>query len=237
MPNHVTNRVTLFGKRSTIIVLLAAIANEEEQMVIDFEKIKKMPEVLHEIQSPVQIVTPAELKKQLADIEERRAKNPDDVRGFQHGITKRMEAEYIKKYGTTNWYDWHCLHWGTKWNAYNQDMINNTFMAIEDPESNDESDVEAQFIFDTAWATPFNVLKTLSEQYPDIEIKVEYADEDCGYNCGIYTLKDGEIIGQHEPEGGTKQAMDIYFSLHEDDKENYDLVDGEYIYKTPDEYV
>jgi len=231
MPNHVTNRVTLFGKRSTIIVLLAAIANKEEQMVIDFNNIIKMPEVLHEVQCPVQIVTPAELKRQLAEIAERRITGKNEILGFTHGITKKMQEEYLKKYGACDWYDWSAKNWGTKWNAYDQSMVN------EVPEGDDESDVEVQFMFDTAWSTPYRVLETLSEQYPTVEVKVEYADEDAGYNCGIYTLKNGDMIGQHQPAGGSKLAMDIYFDLHDGERENFDLVDDEYIYKEPDEYV
>jgi hypothetical protein len=225
MPNHVTNRVTLFGKKSTIIILLAAIANKEENKVIDFENIKKMPEVLHSVRCPVKIVTPAQLKKELAEIKERLDKDPHSILGATHGITKKMQAEYLKKYGACDWYDWSAKNWGTKWNAYSQSTT------VDVPEGDDESDIEVQFMFDTAWSTPYEVLNTLSEQYPTVEVKVEYADEDCGYNCGIYTLKNGDVIGQHQPEGGSKQAMDLYFNLHEGERDYYDLVDDNYVYK------
>ena len=48
------------------------------------------------------------------------------------------------------------------------------------------------FVFETAWATPIEVLKKLSVQFPDIRIDVHYADEDIGNNCGCYYIKNGE---------------------------------------------
>lgn len=67
--------------------------------------------------------------------------------------------------------------WGTKWNAC-------------EPQHDAEAGV-AQF--DTAWSCPEPVLTILSKRFPDEEIKVIYADEDIGSNCGTFTLKGGEV--------------------------------------------
>lgn len=226
MPNHVTNRVTLFGKKSILLVLLLRISNEKDKTIIDFNKIIQMPPELLEVRSPCNIVSQKEYNKEIKEIEERKRTKPDDYWGFSHNLTKKMAEDYIKRFGSTDWYDWAHTNWGTKWNAYEQSMVSGV------PEADDiEADSECSFMFDTAWSTPFNVLTTLSEQYPTIEIKVEYADEDCGYNCGIYTLLNGEIVGQHQPEGGSKKAMDLYFDLHEYAREDYDLVDDNYVYR------
>lgn len=66
--------------------------------------------------------------------------------------------------------------WGTKWNAYEQDIEDN------------------KLIFTTAWAHPDNVVKTLSLLFPKNLIKVQYADEDLGSNCGFYEIKGGHRI-------------------------------------------
>lgn len=42
-------------------------------------------------------------------------------------------------------YDWHCNHWGTKWNAYNQSVESNTSIS-----------------FDTAWSIPEPILQKLT---------------------------------------------------------------------------
>ena len=36
----------------------------------------------------------------------------------------------------------------------------------------------------TAWSAPIPVIKKLSEMYPNIELTLEFADEDLGQNCG-----------------------------------------------------
>ena len=73
-----------------------------------------------------------------------------------------------------DWYDWSVENWGTKWD------VSETF---ED---------ELGFIcFDTAWSTPVEILKVLSERYPDLIFEVQYADENLGDNCGIYSIKNG----------------------------------------------
>lgn len=68
--------------------------------------------------------------------------------------------------------------WGTKWNACDQ-LVN-----ID----------EGKATFDTAWSCPTPVLETLSERFPDDEIRITYADEDIGSNCGKLTLKGGNAI-------------------------------------------
>ena len=37
------------------------------------------------------------------------------------------------------------------------------------------------------------MLIALSKKFPDVLIEVDYADEDLGYNCGSFELKNGEF--------------------------------------------
>lgn len=98
----------------------------------------------------------------------------------------------VLDYGFDTWYDWSCANWGTKWNSSNTYVV-------------DDNNVE----FDTAWSCPFEVLKALSKQYADIEIYVEYADEDLGSNCGYFTLQNGEIIENVDMDGDLEFAMEV----------------------------
>lgn len=68
--------------------------------------------------------------------------------------------------------------WGTKWNAY-------------DTKANPE---DGKVTFNTAWSCPLPVLESLSKKFPTEEIKVRFADEDIGSNCGEFTLLAGEYI-------------------------------------------
>lgn len=55
------------------------------------------------------------------------------------------------------------------------------------------TDDEIMLEFKTAWSTPEPVFLKLAEQYPDLVINIDYADEDMYYNCicGSYRYADG----------------------------------------------
>ena len=75
-------------------------------------------------------------------------------------------------YGENNWYDWCYRNWGTKWDACEVDVFHF------------KGDKYARIAFRTAWCAPMPVYEAMLEQYPDLDIYVEYADEDIGHNCG-----------------------------------------------------
>lgn len=73
---------------------------------------------------------------------------------------------------------WARKYWGTKWNGYDETI----------------NDDKTSITFDTAWTSPFELIKALSKKFPTAEISVEYADEDLGRNCGYYLMLNGEIM-------------------------------------------
>ena len=73
--------------------------------------------------------------------------------------------------------DWGRVAWGTKWNAYSQEI------ELE----------EGRLKFDTAWSCPQPVFEALSKQHPAAVIEVQFADEDIGSNCGTLIFKGGQI--------------------------------------------
>jgi hypothetical protein len=82
----------------------------------------------------------------------------------------------LDTYGFRTWYDWRCNNWGTKWNA------------------SEANDLDDGVSFETAWSSPYPVMRTISEMFPDATLTVDFADEDIGHNCGTYVLKAGEQI-------------------------------------------
>lgn len=82
--------------------------------------------------------------------------------------------------------DWAVSNWGTKWNSYGY--------------STDTEFKDGKLTFLTAWAAPHPVLEKLSEMYPDIKFKHEWADEDIGMNCRRYAYYDGERTEEYYPE-------------------------------------
>ncbi len=128
------------------------------------------------------------------------------------GDLGKAEEEICKREGRPTWYDWNRANWGTKWNCCACEKMNDNI-----------------FIFETAWGGVPIIVNTISKQFPDIEFIYEFADEDTGYNTGIYKLKNGindEII----PAGGSNKAYEIALKLRPENKEYYKLVDGEYEY-------
>ena len=105
----------------------------------------------------------------------------------------------MEMYGNDNWYDWSVEHWGTKWDAINSCVSVN------------HSNGEISVWFETAWACPEPVIEELARLYPDTLIRLEYADEDYGYNCGVITGKDGKITKQDYSDTvkGLALALDL----------------------------
>jgi hypothetical protein len=195
MPNHVVNILTIEGSEELVAKIKSEISSiyeeegEQHHLYIDFHKVAPLPEELKETTSPVKIISQEEYYKQEARIASGDLEEHEKRFGVSRGITKEMSVQFINKYGFNNWYDWQRNAWGTKWNAYNQEHLEN-------------GDIK----FKTAWSTPARLIQTLSEKYPDATFKVRFADEDLGHNVGEYHMKAGDVIVENIPEGGSEDA-------------------------------
>lgn len=118
---------------------------------------------------------------------------------------KRAEfrVELQEKYGFASWYEWSINHWGTKWN------------------SEGASEFENGFELRTAWGCPTPIFLALSKKFPEISFKIEYADEDIGYNCGSFVVKDDKIIADYSPVEGTSEADRMSCQINGYDYDEY----------------
>lgn len=85
--------------------------------------------------------------------------------------------EYVDlflKYGVFSWFDWCIDHWGTKWNS---------------SEGNIQED--DSIAFTTAWNPPCEILRKLSEEFPDSTFYCYYAEE--GSKHGYFEINAGWI--------------------------------------------
>lgn len=112
------------------------------------------------------------------------------------------------------WYTWNINNWGTKWTGYDF-----------------EQEAWNTFTFETAWSGVPKIIERISERFPDVEIEYEFADEDTGRNCGSMTFLNGEVENEYYPDSGTKEAYDLAFKLRPYRKDDYVLVDDNYVYK------
>lgn len=225
MPNHIINRLEIIGHERHIEEVLKSLRSKSDPDVcFDFNSFLPMPEELQKVTSPVRIVTKAELKKELKRLEE----NPDDMFHNTHGITQEMSDDYIERFGHNDWYTWALQNWGTKWGAYDSRLIS------KEPDDEKPQYVRVKIEFQTAWASASEAIQKLSEMFPSFLFFLTYADEDCGYNVGKMKFKEGNLKDHFLPDGGSNEAMDLYFECH-GGQEDWEMVDGKWKWKEDDE--
>lgn len=217
MPNNIQNKLQIIGNR--VHEVREFIKGDEDHPDIDFNQIIPMAEDLQLDKSSIGEMAQTILFGTGGDewigIEElqRRMRN--------YGKEMRIEAvdlalkyqRNLEKHGFSTWYDWAIENWGTKWNAYSQ---------------NDDRSSQNTIWFQTAWSMPENIIVALSKKYPKTKFKIEWASEDTGYNVGMKTFQNGEVIDERIPEGGSKEAYEFCFALHPHREQYYELEGGEY---------
>jgi len=222
MPNHVVNQLEIIGHSRHIEDVMESLRSKEDPTVcFDFNSFLPMPEELKSVTSPARIITKAELKKELKELD-----NPDRPKylGRSTGITQEMSDDYEERFGSNNWYDWALSNWGTKWGSYETRLIS------QEPDVEKPQYVRVKIEFQTAWSSGAASIQFLSDMFPAFVFHLKYADEDCGYNVGIYKFKDGNIVKENLPKGGSDEAMEIYFQCH-GGRENWEQVDGKWTWK------
>lgn len=244
MPNWVQNNIKFSGDTAEIKKMLETIKNDEISFgSIDFNKIIPMPESLNiecgsRTDKGIEMVKnylesmPEELKGKEGTYEEFIA----DLRNHSTDISDEKEkkiwdigvtaVDNLYKYNAPTWYEWCNDNWNTKWNACGYD------------ENTDYSD--SDFIwFQTAWSAPVPVIQKLSEMYPNIELTLEFADEDLGQNCGEMKFKDGDIFEEYIPQTG-KEAIEFAAKVWEYDLSDFQLhlnaTGTDYIYTGESDY-
>lgn len=106
--------------------------------------------------------------------------------GLSFWNIKRPEGDDLTSYNESIgaggampfWYDWNVGNWGTKWDASDVDI-------------QEYAADHKQITFSTAWSPPVEVLSTLSKQYPNLHIELEWEEEQ-GFG-GTFTCTNGEV--------------------------------------------
>jgi len=215
MPNWVYNKLSVDKNFKKIAKFVKGIDDKGKDYLFDFNKIIPRPDTLDITSgtstaralaviaaeagdfSKIERFFNPENEESLEDLIIKLTKESDKVidgnfTGSSKGRTPRQEAEMylsnVEKYGVGDWYSWATKFWDTKWNACEIEVTKDAF------------------IFQTAWSSPFNVLRVLSEKFPKVTFKLEYADEDKGYNCGWMVYKKGELYDKDEMLNGSDEA-------------------------------
>lgn len=94
-----------------------------------------------------------------------------------NGNLGEKERQMCKEEGRPVWYDWNRENWGTKWNAYGTEIL-----------ENDDDTLEIKF--QTAWNIPKPIIDKIFEVFKDFSIKYIAVDE--GYYFAVDITKDEE---------------------------------------------
>lgn len=196
MPNWVQSYVEFTGDQANIEKVFDKIKslNSEtaDERIFDFNQLVPMPESLNiESGSASTLAYAYYMVKKFGQV-------PPETYMDEQTVLDRVEKdinvstmemfnrgkqlkENVDKYGATDWYDWCCRYWGTKWNACDDSRWDNTLF------------------FQTAWSWPEPIMKALAkvcDEY-DVEFTGKWADEDCGSNTGEFYTEDGELIYEY----------------------------------------
>lgn len=216
MPNHITNLITFGSDRAS----LAAFQQMAHDMRVDgkplgsfdFNKLIPMPESLNieegsrtrqglKLYQEFMQERTAVIQSSMSQAQKEKALTELDRKWHSRKAEDRVtwklgEQAYnnLQKYGHTTWYSWCNQNWGTKWNSYQCCPL---------------WDDDDTMSFLTASSAVPNLIKKLSAKYPEQTITYCWADEDVGNNVGELLLKGGEIIEDHTPIPGSREAYEM----------------------------
>jgi len=170
MPNWVYNTLTVSGDEALLELFKQRVSSPYQFMADKYEPNKptyKVEETVESVFSFYNIVRP-----------------PADKLGLYFASSNGKEDK------TWNWYHWNIQNWGTKWDASDATIEN-------------ETDKEITFRFDTAWSSPAPVFLKVSEQYPELKFNLEYEEEQgwggkVSYQNGVETeIESWDIPNSH----------------------------------------
>lgn len=92
----------------------------------------------------------------------------------------RTCLQNIRLYGAANWYDWSMKNWGTKWNAYELVV-------------HEDSETVLSGYFKTIGSPPQPVFETIAKQFPHIDIEFHYIGESMGFAGSLISDSKGGV--------------------------------------------
>ena len=191
MGNEVINILTVLGDSSEAKEVIDTITANSEFFNVSFENFIPMPKNIRRTASPVWLMEQEDYDKWMKqyDTEEREYED-----GYP--ITDEIRQDLLSKYGVDNWESWAINYWGTKWDVQGTESLGKPNKAK----------------FWTYENTPYEAMVTLSKLFPNVKLKVEFADEDLGINVGVYFLVNGEKVSDHIPKALSDEAYEM--SMH-----------------------
>ena len=159
MPNNTTNFVTI-GTNTNVDEEILALQELKTDLNIkegefDFEGIIPMPE---------EIKKGATLGFDIGTGEKIEHEDYENIRGVYKPKNPTTREYLMMEYGADNWYDFACLHWGTKWNSYDVEVL-----------QDDESILYVAFL--SAWDAPRGIAERIKEYCDEYNLYLDWDAE------------------------------------------------------------
>ncbi len=158
MPNWTANRIQAEGKTADLRELIETIKGPDS--CLDFNKIIPMPEILRHTGEGSCTIDGVKTDSWWIE-------NPDA--GYAEQKTRLLsvdEKAQLAALGVKSWYDWSLKNWGTKWNACECEMEDNSkYDAVE-------------ITFNTAWSEPTGIYEVLANKFPALIFEFSWRHED-----------------------------------------------------------
>ena len=205
MPNHITNILEFDCGPMEFRHLAESLRSSSLEPLgqVDFNRLIPMPASL-DIEAGSRGETG--YREYTAFLKEAEGKSPEEKQSLEKKYRERFTedpeiwelgkqySENIEKYGCPNWYDWCVSHWNTKWNAYHCVPVSASERRLE---------------FLTAWSCVPPIVDAISKKVPSVQIGYAWADENIGYNVGKIVIRDGKLLEENIPKGGSKEAYEM----------------------------
>lgn len=212
MPNHITSIITFDGPEEKVKELKNKVTTKES--IFDFNRIIPMPEELIISENSYTDFFSKLEKYRLLDLAHIFRKECEKLEGTSFKSDAIAGLLNYLNYGYVSWYYWSIENWGTKWNSYEIEYINDN-----------------QVTFQTAWEFPKPIIQKLSELYPELTIIAEYYDEDFGYNLGSCTFKEGILIDGGALEDDSQEGYALLWEICPYAEDYLEKIDGKFIRK------
>lgn len=231
MPNHITNRLIIDGSTEEVAKVFDFLKSDSpsdngDYVLVDFNKILPMPDALDVPSSSegedgkLYLLGMSGNSLQVDNYKrtphyEKMAKMESESPAAFHRCIElgKKILHNISDFGCKTWYEWRTRNWGTKWNAYDIEKV-------------DDNTIK----FLTAWSGVPDLIGKLASMFPNVTINYDFADEDTSYNVGSFIFN-GEDVEDNSPANASTEAWKLVFDLGVAYEEDYiEQPDGTYVY-------
>lgn len=222
MPNWCYNNMKITGKSVHLQKFISDITVQVTEERTKDDGTKEKYKVKHLSISEL-YPCPDELRKYTAPLSGR-ISGDNKSKELTGNDLERLRNYLRSAYGASDWYEWCCSHWGTKWGDTDTDLTSHSFDHNNPEEELDkisDTDTELTLYYQTAWSPATGLITRVSELYPNLIFQVVSTEESEMFAMWE-VFHNGTIIGTDsgitEPPA---EISDIYVSENEDTHDKY----------------